>query len=126
MLGIPYGVFGVYCAFAFGIFTAGALLYRTVRSFNHYINTGELGDAEYFWFGQIIEGNGIFSHYYFTGYHPGGILLDACILTLVALLLIPFWAPLIIIVLIVILAKQMRKRIAHKQKFVANLKGEEA
>ena len=125
MLGISYGMFGVYCAFVFGSVSAGVLIFRIALSFKHYINTGSLGDAEYFWFGQIVEGKGIFSPAYFTGYHPGGILLDACMLSLVVLLLIPLWAPMIISVLLIILAKTMRKRIAHKQEFVSNLKGEQ-
>lgn len=125
MLGISYGNFGAICAFVFGASTAGVLLFRVGLSFRHYIHTGELGDADYFWFGQIMEGKGIFSPAYFTGYHPGGILLDACMLSIVTVLLIPLWAPLIIAVLLVILAQLMRKRIAHKQEFISNLKGDQ-
>ena len=124
MLGIPYVVIGAICALTFGFITAGVLLFRIGLLFRMYVNTGEVGDSDDFWFGQVMDGKGIFSPLYFTGTHPAGILLDACILSIVSVLMIPGWAPLAIIILLVILAKQMRERVAHKQEFVSNLKGE--
>ncbi len=123
MLGISYCNFGALCAIVFGFVTAGVLLFRIVLSFRNYVNTGRLGNGDYFWFGQICDGKGIFSPSYFIGYHPAGILLDACMLSIVTILLIPLWAPMAIGVLLVIWAKHKRKIIAHKQEFISKLEG---
>ncbi len=102
------------------------MVIRLIMAFRHYIYNGDCGDGEKSAFVSLMEGNwSDLVLYSFTGYHPGMVLVDAMMLGLFSLLVVGLWAPLIIMGLFILLGHVMRKRIAVKQTFVGNLKGDQ-
>lgn len=122
---MPYTEFGAMLATIMIIIVAMTIIQRLVMSFRNYIYTGNAGNFEHCWFIQVIDNKGPFSEYAFTGVHPGGVVIDAFMLSFVSFAMVGAWAPIVIVLLIYALAKQMRKRIAHKQEFVGNLNGDQ-
>lgn len=121
-----YANMGIAISGVLFVFFTLVVAYRFVAAFRNYIYTGKFGDYERSAFGQTMEANGIAAvvKYGLTGYHPPMILFDALFFTLIALLAQPLWGVFIIGGLLVTLAMVMRKRIAHKQEFVGNLRGD--
>ncbi len=102
------------------------IIVRFILAFNHYIYSGDFGDCERSAFVCIMEGKwSNLLKYMFTGYHPGMVLVDAMVIGIFSLLMIFIWAPMVFLVLFLLLGHVMRKRIAVKQEFVSNLKGDQ-
>lgn len=107
------------------LFFTGVVIFRFVLAFRNYIYTGELGDSDYCFIYQLFEEKSI-NKYMFIGHHPGFVLIDAfCFFVITIAAALGFWVAYVVVGLIMLLAKVMRKRIAIKQKFVGNLKGDQ-
>jgi hypothetical protein len=105
---------------------AVVIVVRLILAFNHYIYSGDFGDAERSAFICMMEGQwGSMIGYSFVGYHPGLVLIDALLIGIFSLLMIFIWAPMIVLILLLLLGHVMRKRIEVKQTFVGNLKGDQ-
>lgn len=100
------------------------ILFRLVLAFRHYIYTGKYGDVEKSGLIGMFDNNFKF-RWLFIGYHPGGIAADTMIFILAAVSAVFFWAVIIVGGLFILLATTMRKRIAHKQEFIGNLRGDQ-
>lgn len=101
-----------------------AIIYRFIMSFIHYINHGNFGNVEKSFFISMVDTRWNDAvKYAFTGYHPGMILVDAFILSLYSLVMVALWAPMIVLLLLLLLGHTMRKRIGTKQEFIAKLDG---
>lgn len=121
-----YDKVGAVMSGVFVVIFGALILYRLGRSFHSYIYTGE--------FSRFIEGS-IFATLidespekswkaFLTGTNPFGIAIDALLPCTLIVLAMPFaWGGLVPLMLIVLLAHVMRKRIAKKQDFVAKLDG---
>ena len=102
------------------------IIVRFILAFNHYIYSGDFGDGERSAFVCMMEGNwSSMIGYSFIGYHPGMVFVDAVLIGIFSLLMIFIWGPMIILALFLLLGHVMRKRIAVKQTFVGNLKGDQ-
>lgn len=127
------------------------LLLRIGLLSHKYVTTGKFGSVDDSWFFGImnyfhdrysdynseeqVPTIGRAFKYLFIGTHPLTTLLDGCMYTVFAmitsgLVVLTIAFPVIIAViaeigLFILLLRVMRKRIAHKQQFVANLKGEQ-
>ena len=107
------------------LFFTGVIIFRFILAFRNYIYTGELGDSDYCFIYQLFEEKTI-NKYMFTGHHPGFIIIDAfCFIVITIAAALGLWGAYVVIGLVVLLAKIMRKRIAHKQTFVGNLNGDQ-
>ena len=124
-----YTYFGLgdYIATTVLIFAIMLTLFKLCLTFRHYIYSGEFGDYEKSMFMGMMDGNHISKtwRYLFIGYHPGGIGADFMGMILLSILCVPFWSVYIVGTLFVLLAVTMRKRIAHKQTYIGNLKGDQ-
>jgi hypothetical protein len=107
------------------LFVIGIFIYRVVKSFQHYIYTGKLGDPTDSLFGGWMYNVSVFSKHYFTGVHPVGIIADTIIGIVFAMMTMMVWPLTISLIVIVGSAKYMRQKIEHKQEFISNLKGEQ-
>lgn len=106
------------------ILSAALVLFRVCLTFRGYIYTGNFGEADISFLICLMNAK-VRWKYLFTGYHPVGIAADLMGCLMISMLAVPFWGVYIAGVLVVLLARIMRKRIAHKQKFIGNLKGEQ-
>lgn len=106
------------------VFFTVIVVVRYILAFRNYIYTGELGDYERCFIYQLVEEKTI-NKYMFTGHHPGFILIDVFCFFLISVASVGLWGAYIVVGLIFLLAQTMRKRIAHKQTFVGNLKGDQ-
>jgi len=109
------------------LFMVGALiiLFRCVLTFRAYIYTGKFGEPNKSLLIGLMDDEGLQWKYLFTGYHPGGIGADSMMLILFSIMSVFLWGVYIAGGLVILLALTMRKRIAHKQTFIGNLKGEQ-
>jgi len=105
-------------------FFLGVIIFRYILAFRNYIYTGELGDHDHCFVYQLFEEKSINNHM-FTGHHPGFILIDAFCFLVISMGAVGLWGAYIVFGLILLLARTMRKRIAIKQTFVGNLKGDQ-
>lgn len=121
---LTYLEIGNYIGSAMLVFFTAIVVFRYVLSFRNYIYTGELGDYDECFVYQLFEEKSINKHM-FTGCHPGFILIDAFCFLAFSMIAVGLWAAYIVFVLILLLARIMRKRIEVKQTFVGNLKGDQ-
>lgn len=107
--------------------TIAIVTFRFVLAFRNYIYTGKYGDFERSLMGCLMEYDKekVSFKYVLTGYHPAVLVMDTFILLMIAIGATPLWAAYILAGLILLLAKLMRARIAVKQEFVGNLKGDQ-
>lgn len=119
-----YQGLGDYIATIMLMVTVVILLFRCVLAFRNYIYTGKYGDPEKSGLISTFENNFKF-RWMLIGYHPGGIAADSMLFILASVMCVFFWAPMIIGGLFILLAVTMRKRVAHKQEFISNLKGDQ-
>ena len=119
-----YQGLGDYLATIMLMVTVVILLFRCVLAFRNYIYTGKYGDPEKSGLLSMFENEFKF-RWLLIGYHPAGIGADSMIFILFSVMCVFFWAPMIIGGLFILLAITMRKRIAHKQEFISNLKGDQ-
>ncbi len=122
--GLAYQELGAYIATILIIIFVFVIVIRYMMAFRHYIYHGDIGDFEKSAFISAMEGEWTnIVKYAFTGYHPGILIVDTFMLGLFSVTMIVLWAPMIVMLLLVLLGYTMRKRIAHKQEFTARLEG---
>ena len=119
---LTYIQIGGIISFTLQVLAVAVILYRLLRCFENYVNTGNFGDPKKSWFGQIMEKGNFFSGYAFTGYHPI-VLVDGFLFMFLGFTAMALWGVYAVAGLIILLARVMRKRIAHKQEFYAKLEG---
>ena len=119
---LTYLQMGGVIALMLQVLAVGVTLYRSLRCFENYVNTGNFGDPRKSWFGDILERGNFFSGYAFTGYHPM-LLMDGFLFMFLGFTAMALWGFYAVAGLIMLLARVMRKRIAHKQEFYAKLEG---
>lgn len=109
------------------LFMVSALIipFRCGLTFRAYIYTGKFGEPNKALLTGLMDDEGLRWKYLFTGYHPGGIGADSMVLVMFAIMSVFLWGVYLVAGLVILLAHIMRKRIAHKQEFIGNLKGEQ-
>ena len=124
--GLTYTEIGGIIATLFLVMFAIVIVSRFIMAFNYYIYNGDFGDGEKSAFVSLTEAKwSNLIKYTFTGYHPGMIFVDGLLLAFFSIIMIGVWGPMIILALFLLLGNVMRKRIAVKQTFVGNLKGDQ-
>ena len=106
-------------------------IFRFIRTFIHYVQTGELGDSDNY----LVENLGDVefkkaAYDFLLEPHPMTILADAAFLLLLGITVVLALGVIPILVeaaipfaLVILLARYLRRRVAKKEEFINTLKG---